>query len=1141
MKNNIYVLILLHIILIPVFIAAQMEVLRGDIENIKKGEHSGNLFHLTFYNDGTLGCHNNDPEDFAGVWPIGTEHRYLMDGEPFIGSEVVDETYSIRHIISETRGYGGTGNDRRSNGDQDENESWQTFLPLPGFANPAGQQAAMSKWPDSWPGYWPDRYDDPFDPGWSKEKVWNGYFGKDVKNADEESFFYSDDYNNDDTDEETTEFFFPDENDRSRKGLGMRLKFRGFQWSNALVEDGIFILFDLENIGTYHHDKVVFGYKFGNNMGDVGTTGWDSDDDLGGFDKEEDVAYLWDEDDQGYGGYLGVGYFGGAFLESPGDAHDGIDNDGDGADGSGAVIDESMFASRTLQANENIVVIDYSTYERTVMPMPAGGIEIQFQNQVLSFEVGQEVEEIPRNLIDDNLNGIIDESNGVLVETGGDTIYTYLNLGLKYVDYFTGNGRSNIMLDEARDDGIDNDGDWNPVFDDVGMDGVKDTLNPDLGEGDGMPTDGEPHFDKTDIDETDMLGLTSFVLYEWSGDFRQWRDDLVWASLQPGRFDTLLSGNVELLYGSGYFPMAPGNIQRFSIGISCGINYDDFIDNIRWMARAYNENYNFAKAPYPPKVTAVAGDNKVTLYWDDAAENFYDPISGYDFEGYRIYRSTDTGWNDMLEITDGKGAVSYRKPVAQFDLDNEYEGYSGAYIKGIHFWLGENTGLQHSWTDSTVKNGFTYYYAVTSYDHGEYDPLFPEKQIPPSECPKQLSIKPSGEIEKGVNVVVVKPEAPSAGYITARLDSVQLLPGGTATGRINYKIIDPDLIKDNNKYRVTFEDTMVALNSTSAPVPMTKSVSLINVTNSSIPDTVLNRIPFAGRVGKLSMTDGFEISMINDTSLFINTDESGWSRNNIYNYNFRVYYGSSSNYGYANPSDYKIEFGEIGMDTSSILEGSSIYNTEIPVNFRIFNLTEGNQIQFLFRERGDADNLFTKSGSQSDLIIFMEDKDGELVRTWQLDFANSEDDSIRTNPQAGDSLVLKLYKPFLSNDIFEFITLKPKINTELAKSDLNKIRVVPNPYIVTNSWEPINLYNTGRGERQIHFIRLPAKCTIKIFTVSGQLVTTLEHRHESKAQDGTESWNMLTKDNLDIAYGLYIYHIKAPGIGEKIGKFAVIK
>jgi hypothetical protein len=34
---------------------------------------------------------------------------------------------------------------------------------------------------------------------------------------------------------------------------------------------------------------------------------------------------------------------------------------------------------------------------------------------------------------------------------------------------------------------------------------------------------------------------------------------------------------------------------------------------------------------------------------------------------------------------------------------------------------------------------------------------------------------------------------------------------------------------------------------------------------------------------------------------------------------------------------------------------------------------------------------------------------------------------------------------------------------------------------------------------------------------------------------------MLTKDRLEVAFGVYVYHVEAPGIGNKIGKFAIIK
>jgi hypothetical protein len=41
--------------------------------------------------------------------------------------------------------------------------------------------------------------------------------------------------------------------------------------------------------------------------------------------------------------------------------------------------------------------------------------------------------------------------------------------------------------------------------------------------------------------------------------------------------------------------------------------------------------------------------------------------------------------------------------------------------------------------------------------------------------------------------------------------------------------------------------------------------------------------------------------------------------------------------------------------------------------------------------------------------------------------------------------------------------------------------------------------------------------------------------------DGALFWDMRTKESLDVAYGVYIYHLDAPGIGEKVGKFAIVK
>ena len=46
------------------------------------------------------------------------------------------------------------------------------------------------------------------------------------------------------------------------------------------------------------------------------------------------------------------------------------------------------------------------------------------------------------------------------------------------------------------------------------------------------------------------------------------------------------------------------------------------------------------------------------------------------------------------------------------------------------------------------------------------------------------------------------------------------------------------------------------------------------------------------------------------------------------------------------------------------------------------------------------------------------------------------------------------------------------------------------------------------------------KCTIRIYTISGNLVDILEH--DSSMSDGQESWNLVSQDGMNIAYGVYV-------------------
>jgi len=1128
MKRFIHLFLILAVLATAGSLWAQMQGLHGDAREHRSGLHAGNQFRTTFYNDGTFG-QITVPPDIAGEWPINSGHLYMMDGNVFVGSEVIDNAREVQQIISTVQ----SCNISYSSGDKNPvTGEWWTFLPLPGFFNPNDDRIAMSKWPDSWPSHWPDKADDSVDPGWSGK--WNGYFGKNVLNADEESYFVADDYAN-------HEFNFnPDAFDTLRGGLGIRMYVRGFQWSNALVEDALFVLFDLENIGTYEHDKMVFAYKFGNNMGDT-STGGDGNDDCGAYDKDNDVAYLFDNDDIGAGGFTPVGYFGGAFLESPGNHFDGIDNDGDGANGTGPTISESMFAPATLNTGDPIVVIDYNTFERTVTTMGADTLRIPYQDRIFKFWPGKTIEELPNNLVDDNLNGIIDESNGSKIAEGTENEFTtYLYVGQKYIDYFTNEGADNLLLDEKRDDGLDNDGDWVQELDDVGMDGVP--FTGDVGEGDGIPTSGagtdlpgEPHIDKTDIDETDMLGLTSFTLYEWP-DIPHYDDPTVWANITPGYFDDLLQNlNVELLYGSGYFPSKPGQTERFSMGIMCGINLDDFLENKKWVSTAYNENYNFSKAPNIPTVTAIAGDNRVTLIWDDFAEQSVDPITGEDFEGYRIYRSTDPGWNDMDPITDAYGTVIYRKPLAQFDLDNEHEGLAPVDVKGVHFYLGDNTGITHTYIDSTAKNGFNYFYAVTAYDHGD-----PDNFIPPSETSKFISVNTDGSIDKGSNVVQIKPEAASAGFVEAGYDLIELLPGATTDGSIDIEVVNPNVIQGGDTYQVVFEDSIMGLGRNL--FPGTKNFSLINT---STGEVLIDRNTDISETTQYPVTEGFRLSFHNVyPTLGVNEEVSGWNRPGLQPYDFGPYSYSRDSLS-IQVTDYIIPFSDTATVDSSVFFVRG--NDELPVtkvNFTVLDMNTLERVPFAFRERDvneGEEGMFTgfysgeRKNRADEIIILTEDGIGG----WEVSFMNTTGtDTLQ--PTLGDTLRLITNKPYLSNDVFEFTMQGEQLDETLAKQQLDDIRVVPNPYMVANSWEPQNPYANGRGPRELHFINLPPKCTIRIFNIQGQLVNTLEHE-TPELSNGTYIWDMQTKDNLDISYGIYIWHVDAGTIGNKAGKFAVIK
>lgn len=99
-----------------------------------------------------------------------------------------------------------------------------------------------------------------------------------------------------------------------------------------------------------------------------------------------------------------------------------------------------------------------------------------------------------------------------------------------------------------------------------------------------------------------------------------------------------------------------------------------------------------------------------------------------------------------------------------------------------------------------------------------------------------------------------------------------------------------------------------------------------------------------------------------------------------------------------------------------------------------------------------------------------------------------------------------------------------------ANADLQAIRVVPNPFIAANE------ITRGQGRQAVLFTNLPPQATIRIFTISGNLVRILEHGDGS----GTEEWDVRTRFDLLVASGNYYYHVTTPDGRTHLGRLAVI-
>ena len=1008
------------------------------------------------------------------------------------------------------------------------------FYPAFGYFNETSEYPAMSNRPSSWPpNGWPSTGSTTKWPG-----EWDGRFGRGIRYADLETYFVA----NDAQDQEYLGLadrvrYYPRGDkkigelrdnitigkDNPWGGIGIRVEARGFQWNNPQARDAIFWEYNISNISNYDLTEVAFGYWVDNAIGNDGS------DELAYFNTDLDMSYSWDINGIGLGG-LPTGTMGFAYLESPGMAYDNIDNDDDG------ILDEKR---------DNVAVSKIG---------PTDGIyDLQ---KFLSFYKLEESDLVEHWDADEDQ----DWQDGE--DLNNDGVY-------QITEYYG---------------------------DDIGIDGVAPgELNyngPDEGEANHKPDyvegiGAEPNFAVTDVSESDMVGLTAFRLFpvpshaqsnstRWfKNDKAMW--DLIGENILEEYIDNI--SNLIEVFASGPFPLYKGRTERISMselhsydpleGLNSSSHIAPALYELKKIVQViYEKDYRFAQPPKMPTLTATPADGKVILTWDNVSDTkTRDPFLGNinDFEGYKVFRATDKYFSDAEVITDGYGTPMFMKPIFQCDIKDGKFGFTDfGLVNGTGYNLGADTGISHVFVDENVMNGRTYYYGLVAYDYGAPN-IGPG--ISPSENNVVVELNEAEEVRSvGKNVAIVTPFKNAAGYIPPDITINQSNTSGG--GVVTPSVLARSSIKKSHQYKVTFGIDTVA------NLPK-YDYGLIYTTNSiTVTDKNENTIVYRDSPEKFTGSNLINVDSLGywtlktnapfDTDVFdglqLNIDmpyetgtfdfaNSGWVTGSGI---LRVV-PSIRESSYM-PWDYDIIFSSNSTIYTTTTKSKSGFKDALDARISSNQILLGQSFDFYVKN----ETLVKPDGNHvlMDMVVYdinsngvydkYEDKvlvggmndNGRWAGTvFVIDFNLA---SSATYPRSDDIFRVKFSRPFWKDDFIEFtVNTYEGINADSLSKTMDEIRVVPNPYVATNVMEPAVSNQFLNQRRQLMFTNIPAKAVLKIFTISGILIK--EIKINNSPERGIIHWDMLTKEGLEIAAGMYLYHVEAETGEEKIGKFAVIK
>ncbi len=714
------------------------------------------------------------------------------------------------------------------------------------------------------------------------------------------------------------------------------------------------------------------------------------------------------------------------------------------------------------------------------------------------------------------------------------------------------------------------------------------------------------------------LGLTGFQTWTIDGDEsdvdNQEEDDLKYAQLAKGGYEIFSEPqDVRQLTCSGPVSvLEAGETVEVTILVVAGGSLDEIRRNTLAALDRYNAGYIGPEAPPSPNLAVVPGDERAVLSWDNGPELIPDPASGeVDFEGYRVYRSTDGGLSWGTTTTDLDAYPNGFVPIAEYDIPGNSTGiyistayqsgsssatidFAGhptsgnmAFLEGkytiellagrqLHVYnltqqksyaynpaartagsgfaivssanpntaypdptyrsgeyvlfdsiyvqitdgivvdeitgdttysapnigdvfgvetfkntaIGNQAGIRYIFEDDKLTNGRTYVYSVTAFDQGS-----------------RTDGIPSLESSIQENKTFVVPRGVPVDRTVETLSNVARL-AGASNGGVEMSVDNP-LLMINADYRVEFfgDDSL------------TKQSDFLRVINTTVDTIVVDSVAIVGGNAATSFY-GLNLAASGPASAVVDPDNFGWV-------------GSERSFTFVNaggrpqPFDYEVTFTDPLTNDPATFTGDTLILPTTGVGaWTVRNVTLDTKVKTY------AFPLIPLFPFQNSSIIRLMREN--YTNPNDFGFALQADMTDESNPvQAGDVWKINTLKPFLNDDVFSFTTTA--LGDLKNNYSLENIKVVPNPFYLRASWD------VNRFEKHVNFTHLPKKCTIRIFTVSGILINTIEHNEDNGDQAGYHSWNMRNEENLDVASGLYIFQVKDEKTGEeKIGKFAVV-